>query len=186
MSEKYYTIDIMQSSMVLGLWLGSYQVVKFAMVPLSIKFPILGLPALILFIGVPFVAWKLIRNFRDTNTGGFFPFITAWLLSLMMFLFATMISSIAVYIYLRYIDNGFIIPAIVGQLHESRQIAESTGMMGDSADYFDQIEEFASSVSQLSPLQLTKQITGSTLSGGNILSIIIAVITAKYKLNRKD
>ncbi len=182
MAEKLQNINISQGAMRLGIWLGLYQTVKLALFPLALKYPTLTLLLIIVAVGVPFFLWRLVRNFRDNETNGFFPFISAWLLSMMTILFATMISSIVAYLYLRYIDGGSFMTAMAAQMEASKAMIFSGDLpVADTNAAVKTVENVIELFSSMTPLEFTKQIISSTLFWGNLFSIVIALITARIK-----
>lgn len=180
-TEKQH-IDITRTAMTLGLWLGLYQTIKLSLIPLSLKYSVFSLLFLASAIGVPFIAWKLVRDFRDRQTDGVFPFIISWALSIMTFLFATMISSVAAYIYLRYLDNGAVVAGLTRQMEETMALLStaSTTAAG-TEDMMAEMRVFLDLLSSMTPLQATRQIIGVSLSWGNIFSLIIAIFTSVIK-----
>ena len=175
-------IDITRAAMTLGLWLGLYQTIKLSLIPLSLKHPVFSLLFMAMAIGVPFIAWKLVRNFRDRQAGGVFPFIISWGLSIMTFLFATMISSVAAYTYLRYLDNGAVIAGLDRQMEEALAIlATAPTNAAGTEDMIAEMRVFIDLLNSLTPLQATRQIIGVSLSWGNIFSLIIAISTSMTK-----
>ena len=103
---KIIRINILQTSMTLGTYLGAYIILAYLVTLLTVKYPALSLLAVPLFIGIPVVAFFLIRRFRDSTQVPFFPFPISWMLSILTFLFATVLSCMVAYLYLRFLDNG--------------------------------------------------------------------------------
>lgn len=181
MSEEKEHIDLLQSAMMLGLWLGLYQIVKLALVPLALKFQILAFPLMLMAVGVLPFALKLVRRFRENNNLPTFPFISAWLLSLMTFLFATMLSAIAVYVYLKYMDDGFIASALMEAIEESREAYLSILSGEDAAKMGETFDQIAEILPYMTPSVAVKELVASELSWGNIFSLLIALITSRNK-----
>ena len=184
--NKVIKINLVQVSMTLGTYLGLYIIVVYAFAALSAKYTAFSLIAMPLTLGVPVIAYFLIRHFRDTNCKPFFPFPVSWMICIMMFLFATMLSCMVAYLYLRYIDNGAFAANIMERLNTVLLSTESvTQSMTDPA----QIEQYNATMELLKQTVtwfcslpasgITKQLVQTSLLWGNILSLIIAVITAK-------
>lgn len=184
--NKVIKINIMQVSMTLGTYLGLYIILVYALSALSVKYMALSLISMPLILGIPVVAYLLIRRFRDTNCKPFFPFPVSWILTILTFLFATMLSCIAAYLYLRFIDNGAFAACIMERLNEYMLASDSVVQtMTDQAQieqYNATMDLFKQTVTWFCSLPasgMTKQILQSSLMWGNILSLIIALITAK-------
>lgn len=84
----------------MGLILGGYLSLMFVCVMYSIYFPLLSLLALVLLLGVPFVAYRLGRSFRNLfPPNAPYPFILAWSHSAQMFLFGGIVLLLPAYYY---------------------------------------------------------------------------------------
>ena len=184
--NKVIKINILQVSMTLGTYLGLYIILVYALSALSVKYMALSLISMPLILGIPVVAYLLIRRFRDTNCKPFFPFPVSWILTILTFLFATMLSCMVVYLYLRFIDNGAFAACIMERLNEYMLASDSVVQtMTDQAQieqYNATMDLFKQTVTWFCSLPasgMTKQILQSSLMWGNILSLIIALITAK-------
>ena len=178
--------------MTLGTYLGAYITLVYALMALSIKYAAISLITIPLTLGIPVIAFFLIKRFRDTNCKPFFPFPVSWMISILTFLFATMLSCMAAYLYLRFLDNGAFAAGIMERMNELLLAQESlTSTMSDPAqiqEYNATMDLFKQTITwfcSLSPSAVTKYIIQSSLMWGNILSLIIAIITAKrIKINR--
>lgn len=184
--NKVIKINIIQVSMTLGTYLGLYIILVYALTALSVKYMALSLISMPLIMGIPVVAFFLIRRFRDANCKPFFPFPVSWILTILTFLFATMLSCMVVYLYLRFIDNGAFAASIMARLNEYLLASDSVVQtMTDQAQieqYNATMDLFKQTVTWFCSLPasgMTKQILQSSLMWGNILSLIIALITAK-------
>ena len=184
--RKIIQINILQTSMTLGTYLGVYMILVYAFMALSVRYTALTLISMPLMLGIPVIAFFLIKRFRDANCMPFFPFPISWMLTILMFLFATMLSCMAAYLYLRFIDKGAFSAAFMELMNSFILAQESvTSGMTDPAQieqYNSTLEMFRQTITwicSLSPSGMTKQLLQSSLMWGNILSLIIAIITAK-------
>ena len=183
---KIIRINILQTSMTLGTYLGAYIILAYLASVLTVKYTALSLLAIPLFIGIPFVAFFLIRRFRDSTQAPFFPFPVSWMLSILTFLFATVLSCMVAYLYLRYIDNGALAAGLTARMDMMLQSSQAmTATMTDPA----QVEQYNKTMElmqqtitwfcSLPASAVTKQLIQSSLMWGNIISLIIGIITAK-------
>ncbi len=91
-----------------GLYMGIFWIFKFILFPLGLKIPFLQL----LFIGLtlvsPFMGYYFVKLYRNKVTGCVISFSHAWIFTLMMYLYASLLVAVAHYLYFRYIDHGFL------------------------------------------------------------------------------
>ena len=183
---KIIRINILQTSMTLGTYLGAYIILAYLVTLLTIKYPAMTLLALPLFLGIPVVAFILVRRFRDSTQVPYFPFPISWIISILTFLFATVLSCMAAYLYLRFIDGGALASGLMARMEEMMQSSQAvTAAMTDPA----QVEQYNKTMElmqqtitwycSLSASAMTKQIIQASLMWGNIISLIIGLITAK-------
>ena len=179
-------INILQTSMTLGTYLGAYIILVYLAIMLTIRYSILSLISIPLMIGIPVVAFFLIRRFRDSTQVPFFPFPVSWMLSILTFLFATVLSCMVAYLYLRFLDHGSLAAGLTALMDSMKQSSEAlTAAMTDPA----QVEQYNKTMelmqqtiawySSLPASAMTKQLIQSSLMWGNIISLIIGLLTAK-------
>ena len=183
---KIIRINILQTSMTLGTYLGAYIILAYLVTLLTVKYPALSLLAVPLFIGIPVVAFFLIRRFRDSTQVPFFPFPVSWMLSILTFLFATVLSCMAAYLYLRFLDHGALAAGLTARMDLMMQSSQQvTAAMTDPAQaeqYNKTMELMQQTIAWFCSLPasaMTKQLIQSSLMWGNIISLIIGLLTAK-------
>ena len=184
--NKIIRINLFQVSMTLGTYLGLYIILAYALTALSVKYAAFSLIAMPLFLGIPVIAFFLIKRFRDTNCKPFFPFPISWMLTVLTFLFATMLSCMVAYLYLRFIDNGAFAAGLMERLN---MIISSSDSVTQTLTDPVQVEQYNSTMELLKQTVtwfcslpasgVTKQLAQTSLMWGNILSLIIALITTK-------
>ena len=190
--KKIIQINILQTSMTLGTYLGVYIILTYFVTALTVNYAALSLLAIPLMLGIPVVAFFLIRRFRDSIKAPFFPFPVSWMLSILTFLFATVLSCMAAYLYLRYIDHGALAAGLTARMDMMMQSSEAvTAAMTDPAQveqYNQTMELMQQTISwycSLPASAMTKQLIQASLMWGNIISLIIGLITAKrIKINQ--
>ena len=179
-------INLLQVSMTLGTYLGVYIILTYLLTAMTVRYAALSLIALPLMLGIPVVAFFLIKHFRDSTSIPFFPFPLSWMLSILTFLFATVLSCMVAYLYLRFLDNGALANGLMARMDLMIQSSEAiTATMTDPA----QVEQYNKTLElmkqtitwfcSLPASAMTKQIIQASLLWGNILSLIIGLITAK-------
>lgn len=194
--KKIVRINVFQTSMALGGKLGLYMIVTYLIMGLSIILPslsaskfstgmagVMSFLSLPLFIGTAFIAYFLIRHFRDRNSPEVFPFPIAWMLTLLMFLFATVFSSMAAFAYFKFIDHGVFGQAMMARLDEALAVMNAAQSAASQTEMFgtqmDTLMDTARWMFSQSASGLTKMIAQSSLTIGNILSILIAILVTK-------
>lgn len=183
---KIIRINLFQVSMTLGTYLGIYMILVYIMMGLSLKISALSLLSLPLFLGIPVIAFFLIKRFRDTNCKPFFPFPISWMITILTFLFASVLSCMMVYVYLRFLDNGAFSAGLMERMNMVVAAMDSaTQSLTDTAQIEQMnsnIELFKSTITwycSLSPSAMTKQLIQSSIFWNTILSVIIGLITSK-------
>lgn len=183
---KIIRINILQTSMTLGTYLGAYIILAYLAVLFTVKYAALTLVSFPLLLGIPVVAFFLIRHFREQTQTPFFPFPVSWMISILTFLFATALSCMAAYMYLRFLDNGALAAGLTARMDLIMQSShEVTAAMTDPA----QVEQYNKTMElmqqtiawycSLPASAMTKQLIMSSLTWGNIISLIIGLLTAK-------
>jgi len=179
-------INILQTSMTLGTYLGAYIILVYLAIMLTIRYSILSLLAIPLMFGIPVVAFFLIRRFRDSTNAPFFPFPVSWMISILTFLFATVLSCMVAYMYLRFLDHGALATGLTARMDLIIQSSDAvTATLTDPT----QIEQYNNTINlmqqtiawfcSLPASAMTKQLIQSSLMWGNIISLIIGLLTAK-------
>lgn len=184
--KKTVRINLMQVSMTLGTYLGIYMILAYLFTAMTVKYAALSLLSIPLVLGIPVVAFLLIKHFRDSTGIPFFPFPLSWMLSILTFLFATVLSCMTAYLYLRFIDNGALANGLMARMDMMMQSTQTViQTMTDPVQveqYNKTMELMQQTISWFCSLPAsgkTKQLIQSSLMWGNILSLIIGLITAK-------
>ena len=94
--------------MLFGTYLGGFWILKFILFPLGISVPFLFSIFIGLTLCVPFMAYYYVRMYRNMVCGGTISFLHAWIFTVFMYMFAALLTAVAHYIYIRFIDQGFI------------------------------------------------------------------------------
>jgi hypothetical protein len=184
--KKIIKINLLQASMTLGTTLGLYLILTYVITVLSLKYSLLSFLLMPLVIGIPVVAYLLVRRFRDSNQLPFFPFPISWILSVLMFLFASVLSCMTAYLYLRFIDQGALSASLMAYTEQFLQsMNESIAALTDPVkieqmnNYIEMMRQTVTWFCSLPASGVTKQLIQTSLMWGNILSLIIGLITTK-------
>ena len=176
-AREIIRINIMQTSMNLGTKLGLCMIGTYILFLAMLKAPLFALLTGPAFLGIPVAAFFLILTFRNRNCRQFFPFPVAWMISIMTFLFATVLSCMAAYLYLRFIDSGSVQAAMSSMF--SQAIETMGSVEGVQPEMIQAQEQYSQWFAGMTPLTLTRQLAESQLLWGNILSLVIGIATAR-------
>ena len=91
-----------------GFWLGLYLCVIFALAVASLTVPVLNIPAAAMALGVPFLTYFFLRR-AHIAAHGLTVFSALWMQGITMFACGSLIFGAASFVYLRWIDPGFIL-----------------------------------------------------------------------------
>ena len=127
---------IVQFAMEAGAYMGLYFVVKFIFAVLSLNYPFCNVVSTIMLLFVPLVVFFMMRRFSNQNEGGSY-FSQLWMMGILLFFFASLISGLAQYIYYVYINPEYIKSQlfnpeyIKSQLSAAVTLLESLNMTSD-------------------------------------------------------
>lgn len=184
--KEVLKINVMQVSMTMGTKLGLYIILVYAALMLSLRYSSLSILALLMLIGIPVVAFFVVRDFRNKSKLPVFPFPVAWMFSLLMFVFATVLSGMIAYLYLRFLDNGALSQSIMDHVSvmnaSGQQILAAVTDPTEAQKYtetMDILTQGALWFSQLTSSGVAKELMESTLLWGNLFSIFISLLLMK-------
>lgn len=163
-------------AMLFGTYMGVFWIIKFAFFPLGLNTPFLFFLFLGLTLCVPFMGYYYVKMFRDRVCGGSIGFLRAWAFTVLIYLFAAMLTAIAHYIYFRFIDHGFIISTYEAML-ENVKASQIPGVEA----YLGQLDEAVSLMSGLTPTDITIQLLSQNVFYGSLL----AIPTALFAMRRR-
>lgn len=157
-----------------GTFMGVYWIIKFILFPLGLVVPFLFLLYIGLTLGVPFMGYYYTKSYRNKICGGFIQFGHAWLFTIVMFMFASVLTSAAHYIYFRFLDNGHIVDTYQEMINTVSQV-EVAGAAVDTS----QLQEAIDLFSTLTPADITFQILSLNVIFGSLMSIFIALFVQR-------
>ena len=163
-----------QFAMMMGTYMGVFWIAKFCLVPMGLTHIFLMLLFIGLTLCVPFMAYYYTKLYRDRLLGGGISFMHAWLFTTSMFIYASLLTAVAHYVYLEYIDNGYILDTYNGMLNELK--AEQ--IPGTEA-YINQIREGLNQLATMSSIELVIQQLSNNIFFGMVWAIITALIVRK-------
>ena len=162
-------------AMLLGTYMGVFWIVKFALFPMGVRTSFLMLLFVVLTCCVPFMGYRYLRLFRDQACGGVIGFGRAWWFTVLMYLFASLLTAAGHYVYFAFIDGGRLVVA----LQEMWQEAVEQDLPG-VALYAETMEASFEQIGQLSPIDIVVQLFCQNM----YFCIFLAIPTALLAMRR--
>ncbi len=163
-----------------GTYMGVYWIVKFILFPLGFHIPFLSLLYMILTLSVPVIGYYYVKAYRDKICGGSIRFAHAVIFTIFMYMFASLLVAVAHYLYLEFIDHGYLLDAYTRLLHEAMEQNQAL------LDNKEMIEEMISNIRELSPIDITMQLVSWDIFWGAILSIPTGLFVMKKPRSSKE
>lgn len=160
--------NIQKYAMHFGTYMGIFWIFKFAIFPLGFNIPFLSLLFILLTLAVPFVGYYYTKTYRDKFCAGVISFSHALLFTIFLYLFASMLTAVAHYVYFQYIDGGFVVQSYENLWNQL--MTTSPGLIENK----EIIKEIIQTARSLTPIDITFQ----TLSGDVIWGCVLAIPTA--------
>jgi thiol:disulfide interchange protein len=152
----------------------------FVCVVYSLQLPLLGFFALALSIAVPFVVYRMIR--RDYLRYPNMQFFSAlWMHGISIFIFASMILAVAIYVFLRFIEPDFIINNLYTAIgvYRSLGVAEATDVANSLQLIIDKHMVPSASTFAVSSIW-------TVVFSGSMLSLLLALLVRTFNKNKNE
>ena len=174
---KEQKLTVQEGAMRYGTYMGIFWAAKFCLFPLGMKMPLLLIFFFILTFAVPFVGYKMVRQYRDRYMPEGFTFSSAFLFTNLLYVFAGLFTSVFHYIYFRFLDKGMIIETYQQVIEEFNEVAA-----GEMKASLEQLQQSLDLIASLTPLEITWQL----LSQNIFNCLIIAIPTALFLAHRHN
>lgn len=150
------------------LWVASFAcfVGQFAAPSLSMVSMLLALLSIVLLI-------IRLRKYRNANLKEL-PFFKAFVYSMSVFLYASLVMALGQWIYFQFLDNGYMMQEYMKQLNQPEFLEMMKGIDGFKQD---DLQFLFEQISQLRPIDITFQFLSSNIIIGLILSFPVAMLT---------
>ena len=168
---KQRNTSIQHHAMYFGTYMGVYWILKFILFPLSFTIPFLTFLFIGLTLGVPFLGYYYLKIYRNKVCGGVITFSQAFVFTALVYLFASMLTAVAHFIYFQFIDQGL----VLGHMQEQVNMLLEANIDNPQYDFYD--KTFNEAISYLSSLTAT-DITLDNLSRNTFLGVLLAIPTA--------
>ena len=123
---------------------------------------------LTLYIASPFIAARYAAGYRRKECDNAMGYMQAWIFLLYMYICATLLSALVIYIYFSYIDGGAFFMTLQKMLDESMKIAGTDELM------IKQIEQTKNIIENTTTSDFVWQLMNNNLLNTTILPAIIA------------
>ncbi len=145
--------------------------------------PILGMAAMIIIVISPFYAASRLRHFRDFAREGIISFGRGYAYTVLIFFYAGLLLSAALYIYFAFIDNGYLLSKFGEMLNteDSRQVLKMYGMTNQVSDA---LKELAA----MRPIDYALNMLTFNIMAGFFLGLPIAALMRRevIKINEQQ
>lgn len=167
--------SLQKYAMMAGTYIGVYWTLKFTLFPLGFTVPFLSLLFIALTLAVPFIGYYYTKLYRNKINHGVISFPQAFAFSFFMYMFASLLVSVAHYVYFQYIDQGFIVETYTKVWHE---LLEKSPEMEANKQIINEMIETARATT---PIDLTIQLLSWDVFWGGILAIPTALAVMRKK-----
>lgn len=175
-------------AMLFGTYMGIFWIFSFILFPLGLKFPFLQILLLVLMIAAPFLGYRYVRMYRDQVCNGQISFISASIFTIFMYMFASLLSAVAYYIYFQFIDHGYLAGHFT-QIAQQFQELQPVGVQ-DVAQFKEAQDLMVTSIKTTvelmelsSPVEIALIMIAMNVRLGFILTIPTALFVMKRKKN---
>ena len=154
-----------------GAKLGLFWIVSFALFVCNFHYSFCGILWMSTMIYTPFFIAFRTRAYASTLPEGRIGYFHAYLHSVLTVFYGSLILAIAQWVYFQYFDHGTVINSYVSLLND-KEMLKGLKSLGYSKSM---VEELASQLHNLRPIDIAIQILWSNLMAGIVLSITTAL-----------
>lgn len=162
--------------MLFGTYMGIFWILKFILFPLGLTIPFLLFLFAGLTLGVPFMGYYYARTYRNQVCGGSISFPHAWVFTVFMYMFASLLTAAAHYVYFRFLDHGYVVNTVEAMMDAVAQ-SNLPGMESYISTYRDALE----AARNISPIEIAMQMVSSNVTWGALLALPTALFVMKRK-----
>ena len=156
-----------------GTMLGIIWSIMYVLVFIGLKSPVLLLTCIALFIGSPFFAASFAKKYRRNECGNCMRYMQAFTFLYWMYICASLLSTLAMFLYFRFIDNGMFFATM------QEILTASMNLPGIDETYRQQAEQALQIIRETTTSEFTWQILGNNIVNSSILPFIIAIFVRK-------
>ena len=108
-------ITLQEYAMRFGTYMGLFWIFKFIFLPIGFSIPLLQLLFILMTLFVPVLATFMHAATATSIIEGNFSFTQAFSFCFLMYLFASILTALAHYVYFRFIDQGYLLNTYLDQ-----------------------------------------------------------------------
>ncbi len=168
--------SMMQGAMRAGTMMGVFWIVKFIFFPLGLGNLFLLMLFGVLTCAVPFIGYRLTRIFRDNTMGGLMSFSQAWVFGMWMYLFASMLTAVAHFVYFSFIDHGYVL-----SYYQNTLDAFAAAVPAGEKALVEQMQLALDVFYQFTPIDIVWQLLSQNVFYGSIIALITAPLVMRRK-----
>ena len=161
------------SAMYYGTMLGIIWSIMYVLMFIGLKSPVLLLTCIALFIGSPFFAASFAKKYRRNECGNCMRYMQAFTFLYWMYICASLLSTLAMFLYFRFIDNGMFFATM------QEILTASMNLPGIDETYRQQAEQALQIIRETTTSEFTWQILGNNILNSSILPFIIAIFVRR-------
>lgn len=162
-----------QGAMYYGTILGAMWSVMYILMFIGVSNPLLLLGCMGLFVGSPFFAAMLARKYRREECCDMMKYMQAWGFIYCMYICASLLSALVIYLYLNYVDNGMFFAAIQEMLKISLELPGVDDVLRQ------QINETSKMIADTTASDFVWQIMSNNILNASVLPFIIAIFVRR-------
>lgn len=156
-----------------GTMLGIIWSIMYLLMFAGLKSPVLLLTCIALFIGSPFFAASFAKKYRRNECGNCMRYMQAFTFLYWMYICASLLSTLAMFLYFRFIDNGMFFATM------QEILTASMNLPGIDETYRQQAEQALQIIRETTTSEFTWQILGNNILNSSILPFIIAIFVRR-------
>ena len=162
-----------------GFWAGIYLSVLVIALLLSVKSLLAGMLGLVMAVGVPVATYLLLRRAYRADYGTT-RFSELWMQGICTFFFGSLIMAVALYVFLGYIEPGYIY-SLVGQAVDTYRVVGTP----QAVEMADMLQKLADSHMLPSPIMVAVDMIWTVSFTGSVLSLLLSLIVRAVPLKKR-
>ena len=175
MTETTERKSLLMYAMEGGVWLGLCLIARFICGVAGLYSPVLNAVAMLLLIGTPVMLYRVMLQFHK-KSGYISGFALLWMMGIMLFFFASLISCVPEYIFYQYINPDYIANAA----SQSVKLMEEMGWLKDDAT-LEEVNKMLAADAVPTSIQMVISTMWAHVFFGSLLSIVVAPFVLRKK-----
>lgn len=160
----------------LGALMGLLWVTSFACFVGVVSLPLLSIIFDFSIVIIPFVAYYMVRYYRDTVINGNISFKRAFVFSLLIFIYASLILGISQWAYFALLDGG----RMVANIQEVMQSAEYKSVIDAYKAQGVDLKEQMNILTEARPIDFAMTFMWFNFLAGTVISWVVALFVKRH------